>query len=477
MSLFVRRAVFPPLFALLLVGCASVGPNHAPPDISLADRWQAPLPHGGSAAQLRDWWAQFADPVLLTLLESAAATHPNLQRALAAIQEARATLSVRQADGLPRVDASATLLRSGNRSTPPPGPSGNMILPETTTQSSAGDAKWELDLFGGVQRATEAATARLMGREGNWHDAQVSLAAEVASKYVNYRACRQLLKQTTREMESRRESLQMTEKAVAAGLTPATEARLAAVRLSESTGALTAQQATCDLAVKSLCSLSGLEEPVVRALLQSGREAMPRPTGFVVASLPADLLTQRPDLAALERELAASSAEVGVAEASRYPRLTLLGNLAISSVQMTHLTLGTQPWSLGSSLVLPLLDGGARVARVEEAQARYEQALARYLGAIRVAVEEVEAALVNLESARRRAEDAHAVTAQHAANHQTAERFWRAGGSSRLALLEVERALLAAERAEIGVQRELVQSWIALYKALGGGWAVDVAEK
>ncbi|MEO5364580.1 MAG: efflux transporter outer membrane subunit [Magnetococcus sp. DMHC-8] len=474
MGLFVHRGmVCPPLAAflavLLLGGCTFIAPGPSPVVAMPADVWQAPLPHEGSEVKLTDWWGQFDDPVLLQLVTTAAATHPNLQRALAAIQEARAALGVRQADGQPKADLTATNLRTGNRTGPTPATAAS-ILPEATVYTATGDAKWELDLFGGIRQAELAATARLAGRAHNWHEARITLAAEVAGRYVNHRACRQLHAIQAREVASRQTTLRLTGLAVEAGLQAPLDRHLAEARLSETVAALTAQEALCDTAVKALVSLTGLTESILRLLLADERAGIPRPAAFTVTTLPADLLAQRPDLAALERDLVAAGADLGVAEANRWPRLTLLGNITLSARYMTHAAMTTQPWSLGPSLALPLLDGGARRARVDEAQARYEQAQARYLGAVRTAVEEVETALVNLDSIRRRVDEAHAVTAHQAAHYQTTAGLWRAGGASLLALEESQRAALNAERAETVLQREQVQAWITLYKALGGGW-------
>ncbi|MBF0462278.1 MAG: efflux transporter outer membrane subunit [Magnetococcales bacterium] len=459
------------LALLLLGGCTLIDPMlHPEPAAPATNTWQARLPHDGSPLALTDWWGQFHDPTLLQLLEISAASHPTLHRALAAIQEARATLVVRQAEDQPKADGALSLQRSGNHSTPPPGPMGVMVLPESTTQAVALDAQWELDLFGRVRAATTAATARLEERLDNWHEARVTLAAEVASQYVHYRACHQLQNKDERLVASWQETVRMTEKAEQAGLTASLDLHLAQARGVDAQAARTAQQAACERIVKALVSLTGLAEPALREMLQTPSGTIPQPTAFVVESLPADLLAQRPDLAALERDLAAAGADVGVAEANRYPRLTILGNGSLSTLHMTHTAVTTQPWSLGPTLSLPLLDGGARNGQVAEARARYEQAHARYLGAIRTAVEEVETALVNLDSVRQRTANAQETAAHYAAMYQSTQAFWRAGGVSQLALEEGQRTLLMAERAAMTLQGEAVQAWITLYKALGGGW-------
>ncbi|MBF0095774.1 MAG: efflux transporter outer membrane subunit [Magnetococcales bacterium] len=459
--------------ALPLGGCSFSLPRWQPEQMQPQSRqWQARLPHDGSQVALLGWWKQFDDPVLPLLIDTANASHPTLQRALAAIKEARATTQQRQSDLLPRIDGSVSSQRVGDRSDTKPG-SINTAYPEALNTNSGLDAKWELDLFGGLRQAQTAAEARLSGRRHAWHEARISLSAEVAGKYLQYRACRQLWRLNQNEADSRQESAQLTEIAVQAGLQAPTELHLAQARQQEALSALSAQEALCAQSVKSLVTLSGLEEATLLKLLDDPSDRLPQPATFEVRSLPADLLTQRPDLAVLEQDVIASIADMGQADANRLPRLTLSGTIALNALQTSHAVIATQPWALGPQLALPLLDGGARQARVEEAAARHEQAVARYQAAVRSAVEEVESALVTLESARVRLQAAQA-TVEHQHSLLVSQQQWQQqGGISRLSLEEFRRTLLAAQRSEVTLQRERVQAWITLYKSLGGGWQVD----
>jgi multidrug efflux system outer membrane protein len=435
-------------------------------------QWQARLPHDGSHTELSNWWKQFDDPVLPLLIDTANASHPTLQRALAAIKEARASTQQRQSDLLPRIDGTVSSQRVGDRSDTKPGMV-NTAYPEALNTNSGLDAKWELDLFGGLRQAQTAAEARLSGRRHAWHEARISLSAEVAGKYLQYRACRQLWRLNQHEADSRQESAHLTEIAVKAGLQAPVELHLAQARQQEALSAVNAQEALCAQSVKSLVTLSGLEETTLLTLLDDPSDRLPQPTAFEVRSLPADLLTQRPDLAILEQEVVASSADMGQAEANRLPRLTLSGTIALNAIQTTHAIINTQPWALGPQLTLPLLDGGARQAKVEEAEARYAQAVARYQAAVRSAVEEVENALVSLESARVRLQAGLAMVAHQHSLLESQTQWQQQGGISRVQLEEHRRALLAAQRTAVTLQRERVQAWITLYKSLGGGWQVE----
>lgn len=459
-----------------LSGCSSlpaVGPNYAAPgvaDILPSERWQAALPHEGQGHALLDWWQGFSDPVLSELLKRAEADSPTLAEAVARIDEARAGMTAAGAAGWPAVSIGAHALRNNG--------SAEFPMPAQTTRGSTIDAQWELDLFGRVRRGNEAAAARLESRERGWHAARISLAAEVASKYVIYRACQLTLRAVAADVGSREESARITAIAAKAGISAPADAQLARAGAAEATALQAGQQAACAITRKALVTLTGIPENELLPLLQRAPpvDTLPTPAAFAVDSLPVALLAQRPDLAAVERELAAASADIGIAAANRYPRLALLGNLTRDKTTLGDgPTVVSSPWTFGPTLSLPLLDGGALAAQQDAARARHAQALARYRQAVRSAVEEVEGVLVNLDAARIRNEQARIATTGFKAFFTAAEQNWRAGGISLLALEEARRSASAAERNEIALLRDRVLHWIALYKALGGGWQAAAA--
>jgi NodT family efflux transporter outer membrane factor (OMF) lipoprotein len=229
------------------------------------------------------------------------------------------------------------------------------------------------------------------------------------------------------------------------------------------------QEAQCDLLVKSLVVLTGLTEPDLRRALARQGDHIPRPAAIAVTSVPASLLSQRPDIASLEHELAARNAEIGVAEANRYPSLSLSGSISVSQVTQA----GTfRPWSFGPALSLPIFDAGKREAAVGSAAASYRDARAAYEKGVRNAVSDVEKALVRLDSARHRLVYAQMAAANYRAYFDAADKNWRAGGISLLTREEAHRSAQTAETTLVGLKRDEVQYWIALYKALGGGWSL-----
>lgn len=453
--------------AAALAGCASVGPDFQRPAPAAPSAWHAAQPHHGTAAALLDWWAGFDDPVLTGLIADADTSSPTLMAAAARIAEARATLTTRDAAAQPSLDGGASLTRGGTeRDTP---------VAARTTGRVAVDAAWEIDLFGRVRRGSEAAEARLAARQFDWHEARVSLAAEVASTYVNYRACRLLEAARDEDVASRGETRRLTAVAVDAGFTAPANAELARASLADARADLEDQRAQCAVTLKALVALTGVPETALQARLDGGATHMPVPARFAVDALPLAVLSQRPDLAAAEQELAAATADIGVAEANRYPRLALSGSISLASVRGGGGSSDSLPWSIGPALSLPLFDAGARAAEVKAAEARLAQQRAGYVAAVRAAVREVEQAMVALDSAERREADARAAVEGYARFLDATVVHWQAGGASLLTLEDARRNATQAERKLIALQRDRVLNWISLYKAVGGGWTAAQA--
>ncbi|KQP36987.1 efflux transporter outer membrane subunit [Pseudorhodoferax sp. Leaf274] len=442
-----------------LAACATAPPQDPPPP-QAPPAWQAELPHGGSAGDLQKWWQQFDDARLGRLVAMAERESPTLTQAWASIEKARATLRSTRAQALPGVSANASASRSNQLQ------SGAAVA--TGTSRSAGfDASWEIDLFGKVRRNAEASEARVEARTADWHDARVSLAAEVADTYVQYRACNLLADAYQREAGSTAATERATAASAQAGTTAPSEAMLARASLASARASLLQQRTQCGLLVKSLVYLTGADEPALRTLLAGGEDRIPQPAALQVQAVPAQVLRQRPDLAALEREVAATGAEIGAAQADLYPSLSLSGSVGVSA---SSLASPATLWSFGPSLSIPLFDGGQRRAAVDTAQASHLSALASYRQGVRTVVRDVEQALLNLDGAARRADQAQAAAREYRSYFVSSESNWRAGRTSLLTLEEARRSALSAEITEIALQQNRVQYWIALYKAVGGGW-------
>ena len=445
--------------AFSLTGCM-VGPEFVRPSTEAAATWNAPKPHGASLGSMAAWWSQFDDPTVARLVATAEADSPTLAQASAAIERARASLQSTEAGLIPNANAGASVTRSHQDT-------GTGGASDVTARSALVDASWEIDLFGKVRRGAQAAQARVDARVDDWHDARVSLAAEVADTYVQYRACELLVDVYEGELASVRATDKATSELVRAGFTAPAEGALASASVASTSSTLIAQRAECDLLVKSLVALTGQDEPSLRSMLDAGPRKVPQPTAFQVDAVPADLIRQRPDVASLEREAAATSAEIGVAQADLYPSLSLSGSISVSA---SSLVSGTTGWSFGPSISVPIFDGGRRRAAVRGAEASYDGAVAAYRQGVRQAVKEVEQSLVTLDRAARQTDEAERATRDYERYLRAIEVKWRAGMENLLTLEQARRTALAAEVQELAVKRQHVQAWISLYKAVGGGW-------
>lgn len=488
------------LAATAMAAACAVGPNYQKPPPTLAgvpESWHARLPHDGAVTELAQWWRHFDDPLLIELVDTAESFYPSIDSAVGALREARAADLSARAGFLPRIDAAGSITRNGSSASSEAASTGlGSDTSAYTLSSGALDASWELDVFGGLRRSHQASQARIEAATANWHDARVSLAAEVADAYVERRYCERLLQLYQDTLRSRRETERLTALKVRAGFaSPADEAQ-ARAGAYDSENQLIAQEGICVQDLNRLVALtgwpverlsarladtavatapapagSGAEDPASTSTQNRYRAGIPVPLHPIVPGVPAAILSQRPDLMASERELAAASADIGVAQASRLPSLTLFGNIAFNRV--THVDGSARSWSWGPSLDVPLFEGGAGLARVQTANARYAQALASYRLSVLNAVQETENALARVDASVRRAEAARLSEENYSRLLLSQENRYRSGATSLLDLEDSRRLALSSREQLAAVQSEISRSWIALYKAVGGGWQND----
>lgn len=437
------------------------------PQATAPSQWFAPVPgegalaHDGQVAALADWWRQQQDPLLLELIDAAQDVSSSVSAARARIAQANAERLAAGGALQPTLDAGISAQR---RSAFPPFPGGNVY------QGSV-QASWEIDLFGANRLALDAAQRRAQGAEANWHEARVSVAAETANQYYALRGCRLLLLLAEADQASSIEIARLTELAVTAGFQPPANAALARAAAAEGRGQLTALRAQCEVDVKALVMLTGMDERDLRGKLDAVTAALALPTPVPLQALPAATLAQRPDVYAAAQQVAAASSEVGSAEARRYPRLSLSGNIGRNRFETADGAFNLNSWTVGPvALSLPIFDGNRRRANIAAAAARYEEAANDYRAVVRRAVREVEESLVNLDSIAARSDDAQIAIDGFTVSLDAARLRYERGMSSLIELEQARRSKLAAETALVTLQRERVAAWIALYRAAGGGW-------
>ncbi|MGI4777470.1 MAG: efflux transporter outer membrane subunit [Janthinobacterium lividum] len=467
--------------AMLLAACSLARPP-AVVDPGAPARWQTPvsdsaaLPHSGSETALSTWWGQFDDPVLLQLIDAAQRASPTLASAAVRIADARAARTQAGAALLPTLDGTLSAQRSNSPFAGVSGATGESAnaLPGVTTLQAGLQSSWEIDLFGGRLAGREAAGYRLGRADAQWHDARVSVAAETANAYVGERACQRQLAVASSDARSRGETARLTDLSAKAGFTAPASAALARASAADASARLTQQRSQCAVLRRGLVAMTALDGPSLDALLDDvpaeHDPLVTRPLP-VVDSVPARLLAQRPDVYASETAVAAASADVGAAEADRYPRLSLQGSVAALQLRSGGIHQSLQTWTIGPvALSLPIFDGGVRAANVASARARYDEAVVLYRSSARQAVREVEVALLNLRSTDGRETDAMTAVDNYQASLDATQARYRAGLGTLFELEDARRTLFAAQTARVSLRRERAEARVALYRATGGGW-------
>lgn len=451
---------------LMLGGCMTVGPDYKKPRLTEADvptQWTSPASTASKdQAPATRWWTELADPALDQLIKEAFSNSPTLEASLARLNESRALHARERGAALPTLDGSGGAQRADESRGSAPSNSGWFSL----------SSSWELDLFGAVKRGNEGAAAREEAQLATLADARVSLAADVADAYLSYRACQSQEALSRQDLASREATRKLTADSVEVGFTAPYQAIRSTASVADAKTRLSDTQAQCQQLENLLTRLTGIARPALASLLgetPTGLGRLPEPRHFDVA-IPAQAVMQRPDVRATERSLAAASADIGFAEADRFPRIALNGALGYSSSGSStgggYLSFGT--WSFGPSLSLPIFDGGRKAAAVKAAEARYTEALAAYKAKAREAIQEIENALTRYAATLERTDNARTAARQYDQYFLVVENRYREGASNLLELEDARRARLDAQQTLLSVQKERLQAWIALNRATGG---------
>jgi NodT family efflux transporter outer membrane factor (OMF) lipoprotein len=460
----------PLVLALCLgvAGCATVGGDYQRPALQTQTAWSVALPKGQEVAA-DAFWSGFGDAVLPSLIERALAANRGLQEAAARVREARALAVLAGSRNQPQLTVGGAI-QSDRASETSRFPLTGLNNPVSLYQGGF-DARWELDLFGGLRREREAAEADLAAAGLHREALAVSLAAEVASSYFDLRAAQALQQTLVHEIEAAREAGKLVAARVKAGLNPDIDARRAEDEVSRIEARLPAAQADAGLAMRRLGILLGAQSDSLLAEL-TPMQVLPERTPVLPETLPAGLLDRRPDLAAAEAELRAAQARIGSAEAAKLPSVGLMASFGLLSMTTGKLfNAASRQWNAGPQISLPLLDGGARDAAVEAARAQRDARLARWNQLAAESVAEVEsAALRRQEADLRQAALARGLSMQREIVELARLRYER--GLTDLTLpLDAVRQLMASESGEIAARAQRLKQTVALYKALGGGWS------
>lgn len=462
---------------LALAACA-VGPDYQRPDTPLPAQYRATGALSAQAAPEAAWWHAFGDPVLDGLIADALNDNLDLQAAWARVRQARAQRGVTAGADWPQIGLQAQASRdawslNGEQfaNLPP------ALIPhprhQFTDERIGVSAAWEIDLFGYRARSVEAATARLGGREAAAQATALAVAAEVARDYLDLRGLDARARIARRARDLAAERLRLIRLQQSAGLAGGIEVSAAEQGWREAAAQLAPLEAAQRVERNNLALLLGLTPGALDARLAE-RADLPDVRGVIGVGVPSDLLRRRPDVRRAERELAAATAEIGVAVAAQYPRFSLSAALGFDSIYQGQLTdTASRYWSAGPALSLPLFAGGSLRAGVQANEAARDAALAAYRQTVLQALTDAENALMRVDRSTARVRELEAAERAAAERLSLTRRRVAVGDASELEALQVESGLQQARDLALQAHAERLQALVALYRALGGGWTEE----
>jgi outer membrane protein, multidrug efflux system len=453
----------------VLAGC-TVGPDYTRPEVIVPADWRNSPERGDSLGDL-GWWELFKDPALYELIATAVVANRDLQVAVARVLESRAQLGVARAAQFPQVNAGASYqyTRPFSENSPVLNLNGSRSRPFTgDVFETSVDLTFELDLWGRLRRATEAARAELLASEENRRAVLMTLVSDVARTYFDLLELDRELEIARRTLQTRQESLQLERRRFDQGLSTQLDVDRADAEAAVAAATVPDLERRIAQNENALSVLLGRNPgPIARGTPLDGQRLPPE----VPAGLPSALLERRPDIRQAEQTLVAANARIGVAKAEYFPTITLTGVLGVESVALSDLfTGGSRFWSIGPAMTVPLFTAGRTRNMVKGFEARQQQAATRYLQTIQQAFRKVEDALVFHRKVREvRTERERRVAANRRALSLVTLRYER-GLSTQLEVLDIQRELFSAELELASATRDQLTAVVQLYRALGGGW-------
>ncbi len=462
---YLRRSPFVLLSTAIVSSCV-VGPDYGPPEDTTPDIWYRELEKGLETgdAPLHSWWLLLEDETLNSLIQRAAAGNLDLKAAWARIMEARALLGMATGQRYPELDAGGTYQRFEiSQARVPPG-TGNELLGVGLS------ASWEIDLWGRFTRDIESANAELQATIEDYRDVLVLLYSDIAVTYLEMRALQARIRYIESNVELQESTLKLTNDRFRAEISSELDVRQAELNLERTSALAPALRIREQQAMYRIAVLLG-EHPGALQEELSSEVAIPQPPEKVTITFPAEILRQRPDIRRAERMLASETAEIGVATADLYPRLSITGFFGYDNTASGNLfSPEFKSWQVGPSITWPIFAGGQIRSNIEAAKEAAEQARIAYEQTVLLALEEVEGSLVAYsEEINRRDALQRSVTAAER-SVTLVETLYRTGVTDFQNVLDMQRSLVQQQQFLANSEGLVVQNLVQVYKALGGGW-------
>jgi len=458
------------IFALMIAGC-TVGSDYQRPSIEVPSSWRLEEISANEMANTV-WWEMFDDPVMNNLISIALKESKDVRIAAARIEEFMGRHGATRADLFPQISGAASGYRTQVSEYI------NSPLPSTYNNpyndyKLSGNVNWEIDVWGKIRRATEAARADLLATEEGRKAVIMSLVSAVAGAYIDLRDFDRELEITENTLKSRKDALRLSELRFERGVI--SEMELKQAQLEYESAAAT---------VPVIQKLIGQQENLISILLGRNPETIARGKAIdqlvlpdVPAGLPSELLSRRPDIRQAEQDLIAANARIGVARAAYFPSISLTGLFGVQSAELSNLfTNPARIWNFGIPVTVPVFTAGAIGGQVKAAEAVQKQKLLRYQQVIQQAYREVNNALIDQSKTREQLEAQKRQVETAGAYVRLARLKYDNGYAGYLEVLDAERNLFNVQLACVRTQAGLFKALVNLYKSMGGGWVAKADE-
>jgi len=487
--------------ALLGLSACSVGPDFTPPKAEAPPAWSGAAAKDGqnasgvvvASSEAADWWKSFNDAELTSLIDRARDSNLDLQQAGLRIEEARAQLVAVGARDLPTASFDNSYARSrlskngaldlfggsgGAQTAAQSAASGipssvvPFSLPPFDLFQSGFDATWEIDVFGRVRRSVESAEAQAQAIAEQRNDVMISVYAEVARDYIQLRGVQRLIDITNSNLKAQRDAYKLTHAQAQGGETSNLDVENASSQVATTEAQLPTLEDQKTRSINALSYLLALEPDALRQELDTAKPMPPNPPHIPIG-LPADLARRRPDIRRTEAELHAATANIGVARADLYPRLTLSGSIGLQALRFSKLgDWASRFYNFGPSLSIPVFNG-VTYANISLQEVRQKESALAYKAAVLGALHEVENAVSSYGADQLRQRSLVRAADADARALSLAEQRYKAGLSSFLDVLDAERRTYSSQSEVERTDISIITDLIAIYKALGGGWNAD----
>jgi NodT family efflux transporter outer membrane factor (OMF) lipoprotein len=463
---------------LWLSGCVMLGPDYVRPPAPTADTW---IETGDPAVKrettdVSAWWTVFNDPVLNTLVETAYRQNPSLRAAGVRVLEAQARRGIaigqlfpQQQEAFGAAESNEISRNRANRNSP-------LLKSEFDDWQVGFDATWELDVWGRFRRGIEAADAELLASVATYDDVLVSLVAEVARNYTLLRTLEERLVVARANVEIQQRSFEIADAKFKGGTVTELDSAQAAALLHDTEAQIPGLESDIRQTQNTLCILLGIPPQDLQQML-GGAQLIPSPPAEVAVGIPADLLRRRPDIRRAERQLAAQSAQIGIAKADLFPSFALLGTISVAAEDFDKLFKSSSLENFGGpSFRWAILNYGRIQNNIRVQDASFQALVGDYESTVLQAQGEVENALAAYLGAQRQVQ--FLTSSVQSANRavELAEFQYREGTTDYTRVLNTQQSLVTEQDRLVATRGSVVLDLVAMYKALGGGWELRVGK-